>query len=1024
MKKTHTKLYVTLTSICAVLGGISLAALLVIQENGFTTQINSALNVPTYKTVDNGGKKTDTNYYPSAYSDDAALASHEKEVCENLEAEGAVLLKNDNNTLPLAKTTKFSLFSTSSVDPVYGGTGSGQVNISDATTLRGGLNEAFAPKCTNSTLWKHYTNDLKQYRRINAATTGGKIDDYKINEAPWNEVITSEVEDSFREYGDCALVVLARSGGEGNDLPMKECSDGTDGDYLRLSKNEIDMLKGLKAYKDKGTFKKIVVLLNGSNTLQLDFLDQAEYGIDACLWIGDPGTHGFGAVAKILSGDINPSGRLSDTFLKDNQSSPAAKNFGLHAYTNSSASGMSGEYTTSWVQYNQMGQTDKCNENYIVYQEDIYVGYKYYETRYEDYVMGTGNAGDYSYQNEVEYPFGYGLSYTTFSYHDLKVEEENDHYNVEVTVRNDGSKAGKHAVEVYVQTPYTDYDKKNGVEKASVQLASFAKTDTLAPNAEETVKLTVNKRDIASYDANEAKTYILDAGDYLFTVAPNAHEAVNNFLAEKNYTTTSTADRMDKEGDKNMVKAINQSVFDSETCSTSEETGAKITNQFDHVDINKYEGTKNDEPIAYLTRSDWKGTFPDGSYSMKITPKMWEDGLDYSKEGRKKIVQKMEDTYYADEKEKEVPATGVSGTYVAVMFHDKGYDEDCGWENLISQASLADMDTLTANGFHTTQAIASLGLPATLDENGPQGYTKSLMNGNSGMGYTSEDIMASTRNVDLLKDMGECIGEDVQRANQGSDGTKTGGLYGPAANIHRTPYDGRNFEYYSEDSLLTKRMLEPEVRAIQSKGIYVFTKHFALNDQESGRYGLGTWANEQSIREIYLRGFEGNALGGGSGVMSSFNRLGVVWAGADYGLMTEVLRNEWGMKGAAITDCSVFADFMDRAAGLLAGQNLWDGTSGASDLASFESTYQNDPVMVRRLQESTKRIVYSISHSHIMNGLSSDMSIVSITPWYMVTLQTMAIVFLVAAAVFFVFIFLDRFFFAKKEPETKAEEKK
>lgn len=1018
--KKHTKLYVTLTSVCAVLGAVSLAADLVIDLNGYTTQINSALGIKTYR-VEKGSKNTDTTYFKSAYESQDKLKEHEIEVCENLEAEGAVLLKNDNNTLPLAKDTKFSMFSTSSVDPVYGGTGSGQVSAADAISLRKGLNDAFAVKCTNSVLFNHYKNDLGKYRRVNAATTGGKIEDYKINEAPWNEVITSEVESSFADYGDCALVVLGRSGGEGNDLPMNQCSDGTDGNYLRLSQNEVDMLKGLQAYKEEGVFKKIVVLLNGSNALQLDFLDQ--YGIDASLWIGDPGTIGFEAVGKILSGDINPSGRLSDTFLKDNFSSPAAKNFGLHAYTNSSANGMSGEYTTSWVQYNQSGNTDKCNENYIVYQEGIYIGYKYYETRYEDYVLNQGNPGAYQYKNDVAYPFGYGLSYTTFAYSDFSVKENDEDYDISVTVTNTGEKAGKHAVEVYVQTPYTDYDKENKVEKASVQLAAFDKTDLIEPGKSETVKLKVDKRDIASYDSNKAKTYILDEGDYLFSVAPNAHAAVNNFLAHKGTTPESSSGRMDEEGDRDMVKVIHQKELDDQTCSTSKETGYKITNQFDHVDINKYEGTKDEEPVTYLTRSDWSGTMPDGSYKMKITPKMWEDGLDYTTDAHDKIIAKMEKKYYSEEKKAEVPATSANSGLTTVMFREKDYDAS-GWDDLVSQASIEEMVTLCAQGFHKTVTIGSLGLPGTSDENGPQGFTAALVGGAQGMAYTSEDVMASTRNTELLRDMGECIAEDFYYTDKSGKDVYAG-LYGPACNIHRTPYCGRNFEYYSEDSVLSKYMVAPEVKAIQSKGIYVFTKHFALNDQESGRYGLGTWSNEQAIREIYLRAFEGNALGEASGVMSSFNRMGVVWAGADYSLMTEVLRNEWGLKGMAITDCSVFASYMDMAMGLLAGQNLWDGTMGSGDITAFANKYSKDPVMINKLQESTKRICYSISHSVAMNGLNSDDKIVEVAPWYMVLLQTLAIVFLCLAAIFFALIFLDRFVFPKlhKSDDSKEEQK-
>lgn len=988
MKKRHTPLLISLTAGFSAVGLVGAIAWGI--SPLFKTQLDTTWNVKTFDIVnDANAEKEDTEYYKSSYESDEALAEDERNLCANLEAEGAVLLKNENHTLPLAKSTRFSMFSTSSVDPVYGGTGSGQVNISDAITIRKALNTHFNAKCTNTTLFNHYNDTLSKYRRVNAETTGGSIDQYLINEAPWSEVNTPAMQESWKnDYNDVALVFIARSGGEGNDLPMTQCKDGINGDYLHLSQNEMDMLAGLKAYKDNGTFKKIVVLLNGSNMVQLDFLTKDTYGIDAALWIGDPGTTGMEGVASILAGDTNPSGRLSETFLNNTKSSPAAINFGLHAYTNSSAEGMTGEYKTSWTQYNTASGTNECNENYIVYQEGIYIGYKYYETRYEDYVTSSGNAGDYHYYDDVAYPFGYGQSYTTWEYSNLEVKEHGENFDVKVTIKNNGSLAGKNSAEIYVQTPYTDYDKTNGIEKAAVQLAGFTKSGVINPGESETVNLTIKKRDIASYDANKAKTYILDAGDYYFTVGNGAHEAINNVLSAKGYTPSSTAGKMDAQGNQNNVVKFNLSQLDDETCSTSEETGYKITNQFDHADLNKYEGTKDDQSITYLTRKDWLGTMPSSYNLLKINAKMWEDGLTADAQARKAIVQKMIAEHYSDITTME--GMNENNGMSAVMMRESDIDEnEEAWNNLVNQASFDEMHKLIANGFHRTNEVPSLGLPATLDENGPQGYTKSLVSGNSGMGYTSEDIMASTRNLELVANMGKDIGEDCRRAATDKDNPiKTAGLYGPACNLHRTPYCGRNFEYYSEDSLLSSKTVEPEVAAIQKTGIYVFTKHFALNDQESGRYGLSTWANEQSIRELYLRAFEGSVLGGGAGVMTSFNRLGVIWAGSDYNLMTNVLRKEWGMKGAAITDCSVFAGYMDIAMGVLAGQDLWDGSGSAGTL----NGYENNPAMVHCMHTATKRIIYSISHSIAMNGIASSSKIVAVESWWLTLLKVMTFV--------------------------------
>lgn len=1016
MKKKHTPLWISVASVSGLIFVAATAAW--IASPAYKASLDSAWTVQTFKVVDNPNSNEDTEYYKSKYKTDEDLNNDERELCAKLEEEGSVLLKNDNNTLPLAKSTKFSMFSTSSVDPVYGGTGSGQVNMSDVTTLRKALNSHFEMKCTNSTLYNHYLTNLSKYRRVNADTTGGTIDQYRINEAPWSEVLTQEVKDSFKDYSDVALVFISRSGGEGNDLPMTECSDGINGDYLHLNQNELDMLQGLKELKANGTFKKIVVLLNGSNMVQLDFLTKNTYDIDAALWIGDPGTTGMEGVARVLSGDSNPSGKLSETFLNNTKSSPAAINFGLHAYTNSSAAGSTNEYKTSWTQYNTVGGTNECNENYIVYQEGIYIGYKYYETRYEDYVINQGNPGSYQYLDDVAYPFGYGMSYTTFSYSDFNVKEDGDNFNVTVKVTNDGNVAGKNAVDVYVQTPYNSYDKTNNVEKASVQLAGFTKTDLLEPGKSEDVSLTIKKRDIASYDANNAKTYILDDGDYYFALGNGSHEAMNNILAAKGYTKTSTSGRMTEDGNASYTYKWNLKEFDAESCSTTEETGYKVTNQFDHADLNKYEGTKDSQSITYLTRSDWTGTMPTTYVKLKINDTMWNDGLTADSEQRKALVKEVAQEHYSDITELE-PMGQQNGLNALMFMKETDYSKEELWNNLVYQASFDEMHKVIANGFHVTAEVPSIGLPGTRDENGPQGYTKTLTNGSSGMGYTSEDIMASTRNLNLVENMGTDIGEDCRRAAINEDDpTVTSGLYGPACNIHRTPYCGRNFEYYSEDSLLTTKTVEPEVRAIQETGIYVFTKHFALNDQESGRYGISTWANEQSIREIYLRAFEGSVLGGGAGVMTSFNRLGVTWAGADYNLMTNILRNEWGMKGAAITDCSVFAGYMDIAMGVVAGQDIWDGTGSAGTLKGYEK----DPVMVHCMHKATKRIVYSISHSIAMNGLTSDYQIVSITSWWIVLLMVLCFVGAAILAGSIAMIIIEKILV--KEPTAELEEPK
>ena len=685
-----------------------------------------------------------------------------------------------------------------------------------------------------------------------------------------------------------------------------------------------------------------------------------DYGIDAVLWIGDVGMTGITAVADILAGTVNPSGRIVDTFLKDNHSSPAMQNFGAYPYTNGA------DYDVATAQNNTDPGIGKCNRDYVVYQEGIYVGYRYYETRYEDYVLNQGNAGEYDYSSDVAFPFGYGLSYTTFEYSNFSVQEQGDTFQVEVDVKNTGAVDGKHTVQIYFQSPYTQYDIDNQVEKAAVELCGFDKKFIAAGDTEH-FTITVEKEDLTSYDHMNAKTYILEDGDYYFTVGKDAHDAINNILAAKG----ADQGRMTAAGDAGLASKWNNPAFDKATYAVSSVTGKPITNLFEDADLNKYEGDDGQD-ITYLSRSDWTGTWP-STVSLKITDQMWKDGLSHNEADRKAMVETAKSRYWADA---TMPQVGVSGTLNASMFAETEAD-DPSWNDLVSQIPYSEMTNLIYNGFHLTQPVPSISLPGTNDENGPQGFTKSLMGGASAMAYTSEDVMAATFNLELIENMGKCIGEDFLHATDES-GTVFSGIYGPGANIHRTPYCGRNFEYYSEDGWLSGRVAAVEVAAIQDRGVYVFTKHFALNDQEEGRYGISTWSNEQAIRELYLEGFEGSVTrGGGMGVMSSFNRLGVTWSGAHHGLMTGVLRDEWGMKGAAITDCSVMAAYMDYRLGVLAGQDLWDGYSmGMETLDGLD----NDPAIVSAVQTAVKHIAYSITHSHAMNV--GNATVRAITPWW------------------------------------------
>ena len=658
-------------------------------------------------------------------------------------------------------------------------------------------------------------------------------------------------------------------------------------------------------------------------------------------------------------------------------------NFGAYDYTNADELGL------ETAQNNNDAGVVKANRNYVVYQEGIYVGYRYYETRYEDYVLDQGNAGDYDYSADVAYPFGSGLSYVDFTYSNFNITPEEDTVTVTVDVKNEGDIAAKHTVQIYFQSEYTQYDIDYDVEKSAVELCGFDKKE-IGAGQTVTYTITVDKEDLTSYDHMKAKTYILEDGDYYFTVGTDAHNAVNNILMAKKAAGEDVDEsRMYGSGNADLAKKWTNGTLDKETYSVSSATGNEITNLFDNADLNKYEGAGG-QGVEYLTRDDWEGTFPKESAVLRVTDDMWEDGLTHEESGRAAIAEKYKELYYSDVT--EVPAMDTDGTMKVADLCEVDIS-DPRWDELISQLPYDEMTNLIYNGFHLTQACPSISLPGTLDENGPQGFTKGLIGGNSAMCYTSEDVMAATFNLDLIEEMGKCIAEDFLHAVElGSGKTVYSGIYGPGANIHRTPYSGRNFEYYSEDGWLSGEICAVEVAAIQSKGVYVFTKHFALNDQEEGRYGISTWSNEQAIREVYLEGFEGSVRGGGLGVMSSFNRIGVVWAGAHRGLMTGILRDEWGMKGAAITDCSVSAKYMVYGLGVLAGQDLWDGYS--SGMATLDGL-DDDPAIVTACQTAAKRIAFSISRSHAMNIGRAD--IVLIMPWWKVLIIVLLAVFAVLA---------------------------
>lgn len=949
----------------------------------FRSIISTTLNHPESKLVQlESDEKVDSQYFKSKHgytNDDAGkekLRSDGRALCEEIESEGMVLLMNKDGGLPLGTGKKVSLFGMTSVNPVYGGTGSGSIDTTLATKpIDAFKNAGFE---VNKTLNDFYNSFLKydakgkldtknsKYIRTSASIEGNATVDYCVNECPQSEY-TPSVKESYKQYGDAAIVFIGRSGGEGSDLSMTNSESGAKG-YLALSKNEADMLQ---AIQDSADFEKIFVVINSSNAMELEWLNDYSK-IKACLWAGSVGTTGLDAVAGAFTGKYNPSGRLVDTYAADSHSAPASANFGYLQFTNAKETGLEDineAYMGSARQWTAM--------NYVTYLEGIYVGYRYYETRYEDTVLKTGNANGsagvfgsasgWNYAQEVTYPFGYGLSYTTFEYTDYNVTAHGGDYEVSVTVKNTGSVSGKHVVQIYMQSPYTDYDKQNKIEKAAIELVGFAKTDVIEAGKTETVKITVDEEELRTYDANNAKTYIRDGGRYYFTVGKDAHDAINNVLAAKGKT---TADGMDANGNAALVKSFDLKQ-DLNRFSTAENDGkkVKIENQFDEADVHTYY-----PELKYLSRSDWQGTYPTTAVlaaTDKLAAALKKSGADYVKE--------------PDRAKYTMPTTGAENGLQLITLRGADYDDEF-WDKLLDQMTVDEMLSLVALGGWKTQPVESVTYKGTTDKDGPQGISGTLVSSAGEykcMAYTSEVVLASTYNEELVERVGQMIGEDGLMAG-------IVGWYGPAMNTHRTPFVGRSFEYFSEDGFVGGKIAAAEVRGARSMGMYTYCKHFALNDQDTNRKGLATFANEQSIREIYLTPFEFAVREGKSNaIMTSHNRIGTEWAAADEGLNIKVLRDEWGFVGHVVTDYAGTLNYQYTAHAVM-GRNFM--LASAAKAKSNLEPYKDDPYIMSQVRDICHDILYSGVNSAAMNGVDQNTRVVKIMPLWMVWLIILDVV--------------------------------
>ena len=864
-----------------------------------------------------------TSVYPAQKAASKAEAfANAQEVNLKLAEEGFVLLKNENAALPMNKGAKISVFSKNSVNLSYGGSGSGGFDTSNNKDLYESLNDAGF--VTNPTLKSFYESSQSGPVRTANSSDLDNGDNQKIAtaETPQSKY-TDAVKNSYADYSDAALVVITRIGGEGFDLPRyqgdSEGAVSADSHYLELDQNEIDLLTAVT----DGTFKRVVVVFNTPSSFEATFLKDSAYAafadkIDAAVWIGFTGSNGITALGEILNGDVNPSGRLVDTWMADFTKNPSFVNFGTGCLPDTTDKYDGGMYYS------------------VDYEEGIYVGYRYYETRGE-------TDGEDWYNANVVYPFGYGLSYTTFDWTvgDASASEIElgTTITVPVTVKNTGSVAGKDVVQLYASAPYT----LGGIEKAHKVLVGFAKTKLLQPGESETVTVSFDPYSAASYDYRDANSngfsgYELEAGEYTLYVSRNAHES------EKAIALNLAAD----------VQIGTDPTTDSEVVN-------RYTDSEDFLDSDWQLDTM-------LSRADWEGTWPTPQTAQQHagTDRLYEE------------IRSEEHNNPTDFDSEEYPWFGEEPTLtlrdLLPSAEAEGYEpvvsyDDERWEELMMGCDEEEMIALINNGAYHTLAMESVGLPATIHGDGPSGFTcfmsKEQVNGTCQ--YVSEPVMASTWNIDLMTELGEAIGEEGTIGDKAT-GQPYSSIYAPGVNIHRSPFGGRCSEYFSEDPFISGMMGAAEVQGIQSRGVLPTVKHFVANEQETHRSIGGdlSWVSEQALREIYLKPFEYTVkLGETRGIMTSFNRIGTRWTGGDYRLLTEILRNEWGFNGLVICDFNTIPQYMIPRMMFYAGGSLDLATQQSAMWTDCDTSDAGDAIVLMR---AVKDVMYALVNSNAMNA--------------------------------------------------------
>ena len=980
-----------LTTLTASLLTVSVAAGPVVDS--YRTDIDKFLGTKSSAMVTDSTDE-DLYTYKSDYSSTTELLDSIEDLGERMSEEGTVLLKNENNALPLSKdeTQKLSLLGFSSYYPVQGGdmgsslsvnkgTDADTVDFVEALNAKGfGINEDLqklyksleADFKTEVNMW----GNIMEYYHITAPATDGVFASKEPSQEKMDSV-DDKWKDSMDDY-NVMLVTIGRSSTEnGTYLPGVDGVDASQDlnqtDPLGLSDDERDLINAaVEAKENNGG--KVIVMLNNANAMEIDEIKNND-GVDAIMEIGFPGGYGFYGVADILSGEANPSGHLTDTYAVTNANSPAAQNFGNYEWTNADPS----------VNIN-------AEE---VEAEDIYAGYKYYETRYADTVLGQGNADAtvgsstgkaWNYDDEVSYPFGYGLSYTTFeqTLKSVDVDLANRTVTAEVDVKNTGDVAGKDVVQLYTSVPYTDYDVENKVEKSAVQLLDYEKTDMIEPGESQTVTITADAQDMASWDSsceNEAGTtgnWILDNGTYYFTVGNGAHEAVNNVLA---------AQDQDVEGNKDNVQTWELGDFDSSSFAVTL-NGTPVENQLQDADLNNW----MEDTVTYLSRNDWEGTWPETYKDLTATDEM---------------ISTMADDYSDIEANGDPSSVTFGADNGMTLANMKGVEDitDERWSTLMDQLTLEECLIRTGLGGTSTKVIESITSPEAIQNDGPNGFNSyplgQYANSDASTGdpcviaeddpnrdykmgvMANETVIGQTFSKQLAAEWGKAVGNYSLWAN-------TAIWWGVGTNLHRTPYNARNHEYFSEDAVLTAGQGAAIIKAGHDYGVLIAPKHLAFNDTEINRTGIAEFMTEQAARENELRGTQSciedaNALA----VMTTYNRVGCVTSNAHTGLLLNILHKEWGFKGLMsedfIQDPAYTKIHMAVHNGVTMTCNTGDNTMAAVEAVwpywSVENASQSEELLTD-LKQAMLYQNYALANSNAMDGMSTSTHIEKLNTWY------------------------------------------